>query len=134
MSDYTLDFKKKAGAILAKLKKRDYSLTEEGLSIAKFLADKGLAKYIGPDQSPRIGSLEEVHHQVMLGALSHYQLTGLGEEFVQRHTEEQLSSGSFLLPGEPPWHDRWPWKLLLPAILSLVISVIVNVIAVFLKK
>jgi hypothetical protein len=134
MSDFTTEFKKKAGAVLLKLKKQDFSLGEEELSVAKFLADKGLTKYVGPDQSPQILGIEDVHPHMQLAALAHYQLTGLGEEFVQRYTEGQLASGSFLFPGEPPWHDRWPWKLLLPGLVSLVVSVIVNVIAFVLKK
>jgi hypothetical protein len=134
MSEFTNEFKKKAGSLLLKLKRGEHGMSEEEWSIAKFLSDKGLAKYVGPEQAPKIMSITEAHNQMMLSALAHYQLSGLGEEFVQRHSEEQLTTGRFLFPGELPWHDRWPWKLLLPAIVSLVVSIIVNVVAYFLKK
>jgi hypothetical protein len=134
MSEYSIDFKRKAGSLLLKLKRGDRGMSGEEWSTAKFLSDKGLAKYFGPDQSPKLVSMTEAHNQMILSALSHYQLTGLGEEFVQRHTEEQLCAGRFLFPGENPWHDQWPWKLLLPGIVSLIVSIIVNVIALLLKK
>jgi len=104
MSDYKIDFKRKAGAILTKLKKQDRSLSEEDLVFAKFHAgtDIGLAKYFGPEQSPKFMDISTARNQMMLAALSHYQLTGRGEGFVQRHSEEQLSAGRFLFPGEPP--------------------------------
>jgi hypothetical protein len=82
------------------------------------LAGKGLAKFHGPELGPRITSIEEYSNQLQLATCSYYALTDAGQEFVFRHTEEQLRAGKFLLPGETPWYDQWPVKLLWPALVS----------------
>jgi hypothetical protein len=111
MPEMTRELKCKLGAVLVKLKKQDFGLAQEEWQLAKALEGKGMAKFLGPEPGPKIMSVTDVARQAQLAVLSHYLLTGVGEEFVLRHTEEQLLTGRFLLPGETPWYDQWPWRL-----------------------
>ena len=72
-------------------------------------------------------SITEIHDHMQLSALSNYELTGLGEEFVQRHSEEQLIQGKFLVPGEPPWHERWLTKWLF-AVALVILGTVVGIL------
>jgi hypothetical protein len=128
MAEVTRELKRKLGAVLVKLKKQDFGFAQEEWQLAKVLEGKGLTKYLGPDQGPKMMSVEEYSRQMQLSAVSHYVLTGAGEEFVLRHTEEQLLAGRFLLPGETPWYDRWPWKLIWPALVSVITALITTLI------
>jgi hypothetical protein len=128
MTRVAQDLKRKLGALLVKLKKQDYGFTQEEWQVAKVLEGKSLTKYLGPDQGPKMMSIEEYSRHLQLSALSHYVLTGNGEEFVLRYTEEQLLAGRFLLPGEMSWYDRWPWKLVWPAIVSVIAALITTLI------
>ncbi len=128
MAEVNQELKRKLGAVLVKLKKQDYVFTQDERQLAKVLESKSMARYLGPEQGPKVISTEDYHKHVQLSALSYFVLTGVGEEFVLRFTEEQLLSGRFLLPGEAPWYDRWPWKLLWPAIVSVITTLVVTAI------
>ncbi len=128
MAGVTRELKRKLGTVLVKLKKQDYGLTQDEWQLAKVLEGKGLTRYLGPDQGPKMMSIEEYERHFQLSALSRYDLTGTGEEFVLRYTEEQLLAGRFLLPGEMPWYDCWPWKLIWPAIVSILTALITTLI------
>jgi hypothetical protein len=128
MAEVAREQKKKLGALLIKLKKQDFSITQDEWSLAKVLESRGLTKFLGPEPGPKITSMTDFVKNAQLAALSHYVLTGLGEEFALRYSESQLIAGQFLLPGEIPWHDRWPWKLLMPAIISVITTVITTFI------
>lgn len=132
MSEYSTEYRKKVGAVLLKLKGHGHLFGEE-IPIANFLIGQGLVQYIGPPKvSAKIVSAAELANEMQVAALAYYELSGLGEGFVQKYNEAQLSSGRFLFPEEPAWHDRWPWKYLLPAAISLVVSLIVNLVSFFL--
>ncbi len=128
MAEGSRELRRKLGAVLVKLKKQDFGFTQEEWQLAKVLEARGLAKYLGPDQSPKMMSIEEYSRHVQLCAVSHYVLTGNGEEFVRTYTEEQLLAGGFLLPGETPWYDRWPWKLVWPAVVSVITALVTTLI------
>ena len=128
MAEVTRELKRNLGAVLVKLKKQDFGFTQDEWQLAKVLEGKGLAKFLGPEQGPKFMSIDEYSRQAQLAAQSYYVLTGAGEEFVLRYTEAQLLAGSFLLPGETPWYDRWPWKLVWPALVSVVTTFIVTAI------
>lgn len=125
MAEITRELKRKLGTVLIKLKKQDFGLNQEEWQLAKVLEGKGLVKFLGPDQGPKIMSITEYSKQLQLAALSQYVLTGIGEELTLRHTEEHLQSGRYLMPGESAWFDRWPWKLIWPAIVSIITTLIV---------
>src|SRR5207245_1736386 len=96
---------------------------------AMILEGKGLAKFVGPDPSPKVmSSPMELHQQIQLAARAHYALSGAGEELILRFSEEQLLGGKFLLPGETEWYDQWPWKLVWPAAVSIITAVITSII------
>ncbi len=86
MTDITRELKRKLGALLVKLKKQDFGFTQEEWQLAKVLEAKSLTKYLGPDQGPKMMSIEEHLRHVHLSAVSHYVLTGSGEEYVLRYT------------------------------------------------
>src|SRR5437868_3771809 len=91
--------KQKLGQLLLKLHRNEHGYTEEEWKLAKVLEGRGLAKYIGPDQSPKVMSATDYYRHAQLCALSHYSLTGLGEDFVLRHKDKEhdLLSGRYLL-------------------------------------
>ena len=133
MTEVSRELKRKLGAVLVKLKKQDFGFSQEEWQLAKVLEAKGLTKYLGPDQEPKMMSIEEYSRHVQLSAVSHYVLSGSGEEFVLRYTEEQLLAGRFLLPGETAWYDRWPWKLVWPAVVSLITALVTTLIVQVIK-
>lgn len=120
MADYSRETKQKLGTLLLRLKRKEHGLTEEEWTLAKVLDGKGLARYNGPDMSPSYSTIGEAHARMTLAALSGYELTGQGQAFVLQYTDDQLANGLFRFPGELPWFESWPWKLLLPAIISAV--------------
>lgn len=129
MSQYPLAYKKKVGTILQKLRDQTWTWDQDELTVIKFLLDKGLAKFVGVESPPvMMGPLADMANQMQLQAANHYELSGLGEAIVQKYGERRLISGRFLLPDEPPWHDRWPLTLLLPAIVSGIVSLVVSLI------
>ena len=135
MSQYPLAYKKRIGVVLKKLKKGTWTWDEEEVAVIKFLVDKGLAKFVGVESPPvTMVSVADLANQMQLQAGNHYELSGLGEALVQSYSERQLASGRFLLFDEPPWYDRWPWKLLLPAIISLIVSLIVTIVGLYLAR
>ena len=134
MTQYSIVYKKKVGAVLNKLRQHDWTLSGEEIAVAKFLVDKGIAKFVGVESPPvMIVPVADLANQMQLRAFNHYELSGFGEAFVQKYPERKLLSGRFLFPDDPPWHDRWPWRLLLPAIVSLIVSLIVSIIGLYLK-
>ena len=128
MAEINRELKRRLGAILVKLKKHDSGFTQDERQLAKVLEGKGMTKFFGQEQGPKIMSVTDYASQGRLAAMSHYILTGVGEEFVLQHTEAQLLAGWFLLPGETAWHDRWPWKLVWPAIVSVVTTLTTTLI------
>ena len=128
MAEVSRSLKRQLGAVLVKLKKQDSGFTEEERQLAKVLEGKGMTKFLGPDQGPKMMSTAEYAKHVQLSALSRYVLTGSGQEFVLRYTEEQLLAGRYLLPGETPWYDCWPWKLVWPAVVSIITTLIIYAI------
>jgi hypothetical protein len=128
MSDHSQENRRKLGAVLLKLRNRECDYTEEELQLARVLEGRGLARFVGPDQSPKFLGIEETYQHMQLAALAHYVLTGMGEDFVLRHPEAELRGGRFILPGETPWYDRWPWKLVWPALVSIVTTLFVQAI------
>jgi hypothetical protein len=128
MGEYPRGLKRKLGAVLLKIKQSDYGFNEEEWQLAKVLEGKGLAKFFGPDPGPKIMSSQEYANHVQMAALSHYMLTGLGQEFVLKHTEQNLLRDRFLLPSEMPWYDQWPWKLIWPAIVSIATTLVIYAI------
>jgi hypothetical protein len=135
MSQYPLVYKKKVGAVIQKLKEQTWTWDAEESTVIKFLVDKGLAKFVGVESPPvMIVPVADLANQMQLQAANHYELSGLGEAFVQKYSKKHLASGRFLFFDEPPWHDRWPWKLVLPAIISLIVSLIVTIVGLHLGQ
>jgi len=128
MADITRELKRKLGAVIVKLKKQDYGFSQDEWQLAKVLESRGVTKFLGRDQGPKIMSIADHSKHTYLAAMSHYILTGYGEEFALRHTEDQLLAGRYLLPGEMPWYDQWPWKLVWPAIVSVITTLLVYAI------
>ncbi len=128
MPNYSREHKRKLGAVLLKLQKKEPDFTEEEWQLAKVLEGQGLAKYLGPDPSPKIMPIEEVQKQMQLSALATFVLSGMGEDFVLRNSEDKLRDGKFLLPTETAWYDSWPWKLVWPALVSVITTLIVQAI------
>lgn len=118
MPELSRDVKRKLGALLLRLKNRDYGLTADEWQLAKVLQGMKLAWYNGPDMRPQYFEPGGFHAHLQLAAVSHHELTGEGEALVLRYTDDQLRKGRFLLPGESAWYDRWPWRLLVPAAIS----------------
>lgn len=86
---------------------------------------------LGLPPGPKVLPITELVKQAQLAAITHFVLTGLGKDFVLRHSEANLSTGHFLLPGETAWYDNWPWKILWPALISLFTSVVTAAITTY---
>jgi len=104
MRQYSTEYKKKVGKALHTLKERSWlQPTGEEAPVVKFLADIHLVEFVGVESPPvAIMPVSELANYQQVRVFNHYELSGLGEEFVQRYSEEQLLSGSFLLPDETP--------------------------------
>lgn len=128
MPYYKQPYKAKLGECLVQLRDRVLSPSDEQLEIIRVLQSLGIARFEGPP--PRYGSMSgpEAHTLMTIMANSYYEPTGLGYDLLHRYSTEQLSSGKFLLPGESEWFDRWPWKLVLPAVLSIVVAIITTML------
>jgi hypothetical protein len=128
MPEYNRQQKKQLGALLLKLSKGDFGLRSEEVLLAKALKGRGLVKWSGEERRARVTSGAQAALDAYADAFSHYDLSDSGQAFVQRHSEDQLREGRFLFPGETPWQDEWPWKLLWPALVSIATSAITAVI------
>ena len=122
MVRHSNEYKRKAGALLLRLKNNEFGMTHEEWNIAEHLADIGMARYRGPDPGPKVMTIEEGMRHNTLAALAHYKLSGIGLAFVSRHSEKCLQNGQFNLPDETLWYDKWYWKILLPGLVALVVS------------
>ena len=125
MSQLTRGLKRRIGDVLIKLLQGS-SLTAEDKQIALILESKGMAKFYGPPRGPRKMPAQEVLDYQHLSAMSYFALTGLGSEFILSYSEKRLLAGRFLLPGETPWYDQWPWKLVWPAIVAILTTLFIN--------
>ena len=128
MSETTRELKRKLGAVLVKLKKQDFGFTQEEWQLAKVLEAKNLTRYLGPDQGPKIMSTEEYSRHINLSRGLALCTHRRRRKFILKYTEKQLLAGQFLLPGETPWYDSWPWKLVWPAVLSVITALITTLI------
>lgn len=125
--------KKKAGALLLKLSRAEfYGLTAEENQMARVLEGRGLTRYVGPDRYQPPGrniAITDLHEVIQMAANAYFALTGAGEEMVLKVGEQNLLAGKFLLPSDPAWYDRFPYKLLLPAIVSVFVSIVTTYLA-----
>jgi hypothetical protein len=63
---------------------------------------------------------------MQLAASATYIRSGTGEDLVLKHSADELLAGKFMLPGETHWYDSWPWKLLWPALVSIVTTLVIQ--------
>jgi hypothetical protein len=126
MSQLSRNYRKKLGHLLVKLSKSEYSLTQEETNLAKVLESRALVKFIGPDRIIKPMSLADSVSNIWAAGLAHFEITGAGTELIAQYGEQALVSGRYLFPGETVWYDRWPWKLLWPAIVSIITTLIVT--------
>jgi hypothetical protein len=87
--------KVRVGMMLQRLKTGDPALADEDRPIMKVLVLKKLARYVGPDGATD-HELAPVDSRMSGGA---YKLTVEGEALVTKHTDFELHSGTYQLPG-----------------------------------
>ena len=125
MEVVAMSFKKQVGAALVHLRTKNGYPPAELVAAIKYLEDAGLARFRGTRIEPgTMMSIAEYSDRVISASQAYYELTGHGEALVAKHTDAQLLAGKFALPLETKWYDRWPWKIVWPAVVSLITGVI----------
>ena len=124
MQDYSKAAKSEYGKLMLQLREGGAGLSEKEWALAKALEGMGLVEYFGPDPRPRISTPADAWRDVALAANAVFRLSPRGHDLVARYSAADLQAGRYLLPGEVPWYDRFPWKLVWPAIVSIVMAVL----------